>query len=318
MNLMQSRVGSVLMTFLVVVFGFHGFLSHAHQESANNAGSSSAESATASATAPKNPAIKDEDTEDIWDVADPPLEQREVPLNVSEGTWMSLDISPDGESIVFDLLGDIYLLPINGGEAQNIASGLPWEIQPRFSPDGSQIAFISDRAGGDNIWLMNVDGSNKKALTEESFRLLNNPTWSADGEYIAARKHFTTQRSAGTGEIWLYHRDGGSGMALVERSSEAFQKELGEPVFSLDGQLIYFTKNITPGDRFIYAQDSNTDLFNILSYDLATGKTATVVSGQGGAVRPQPSPDGNHIAFVRREQTQSKLYTKNLENGGRA
>ena len=250
-----------------------------------------------------------------WDVANPPLKTREIPIEVNQGTWMSLDVSPDGETIVFDMLGDIYLLPINGGEARNIASGLPWEIQPRFSPDGSQIAFISDREGADNIWTMDTDGSNPRALTSESFRLLNNPTWSADGSYIAARKHFTTARSAGTGEIWLYHVKGGSGLALVKRPSEAFQKELGEPVFSADGRYLYYTRNVTSGNRFIYAQDSNSDLFNILRYDLETGETTTAVSGAGGAVRPQPSPDGSQIAFVRRERIQSMLYVKDLVSG---
>ena len=260
-------------------------------------------------------AQKDKSDKEKWDVANPPMPVRQIPIEVDEGTWMSLDISPDGQTIAFDLLGDIYTMPITGGEASNIASGLPWEIQPRFSPDGSQIAFISDREGGDNIWVMNVDGSEAKSVTSEKFRLLNNPTWSADGSYIAARKHFTTSRSAGTGEIWLYHTHGGSGMALVERSSESFQKELGEPIFSADGDSIYFTKNITQGNRFIYAQDSNTDLFNIMRYDMATGETATAVAGEGGAVRPTPSPDGNHLAFVRRERTQSMLYVKNLSTG---
>ena len=86
---------------------------------------------------------------DEWNVAAPPLPTREIPIKVSEGTWMSLDVSPDGKTIAFDMLGDIYTLPIEGGEATNISAGLPWEIQPRFSPDGAQLAFISDRAGGD-------------------------------------------------------------------------------------------------------------------------------------------------------------------------
>ena len=233
----------------------------------------------------------DEDAED-WDVGDPPLERRDITIDVDEGTWMSLDVSPDGETIAFDLLGDIYTMPIEGGAATPIASGMAWEIQPRFSPDGSQIAFTSDRGGGDNIWVMDVDGSDARQITDESFRLLNNPTWSPDGDYIAARKHFTTSRSAGTGEIWLYHVDGGNGVALVERPNENYQKEQGEPIFSPDGERIYYTRSVSSGNTFIYAEDSNTDLFNIRSYELATGEVETVVSGEGGAVRPAPSPDG--------------------------
>lgn len=250
-----------------------------------------------------------------WDVANPPLETRDVTLDVDEGTWMSLDVSPDGQTVVFDLLGDIYTLNIGGGAARNIASGLPWEYQPRFSPDGSKIAFTSDRGGGDNIWIMNPDGSDKAQITKESFRLLNNATWSADGRFIAARKHFTTGRSLGTGEIWLYHLGGGKGVQLVERPNENFQKELGEPIFSPDGEHIYYSFNTTPGNTFIYAQDSNTELFAIRRYTLETGEIETIADGPGGAVRPTPSPDGRYLAFVRRERTKSKLYLKDLQSG---
>ncbi|WP_425408050.1 amidohydrolase family protein [Hyphococcus sp.] len=256
-----------------------------------------------------------DDKEEKWDVSAPPMPTRNVSIDVEEGTWMSLDVSPDGRTIVFDLLGDIYVIPASGGDARAIASGMAWDMQPRFSPDGSKIAFTSDRGGGDNIWIMNADGSDKRQVTSEDFRLLNNPTWSPDGQYIAARKHFTTQRSLGTGEIWLYHISGGDGVQLVERPSETHQKELGEPMFSPDGNYIYYSQNISPGSTFIYAQDSNTDLFNIKRYELATGEIETAVSGFGGSVRPAPSPDGRYMAFVRRERAKSKLYLKDLRSG---
>ncbi|MBI1394106.1 MAG: amidohydrolase family protein [Alphaproteobacteria bacterium] len=257
-----------------------------------------------------------DETATKWDVAAPPLgDMRDVKIEVSEGTWMNIDVSPDGRSIVFDLLGDIYVLPMAGGEATSIADGLAWDMQPRYSPDGKSIAFTSDRGGGDNIWVMNVDGSDKRQVTKETFRLLNNPTWSADGRFIAARKHFTTQRSLGVGEIWLYHLSGGDGVQLVERPSERHQKELGEPIFSRDGRYIYYSQDITPGATFIYAQDSNAEIFDIKRYDMTTGEVSTAVSGAGGAVRPTPSPDGKRIAFVRRERMQSKLYVKDLSTG---
>jgi Tol biopolymer transport system component len=228
---------------------------------------------------------------------------------------MNLDVSPDGRTIAFDLLGDIYTMPIGGGRATRIAAGMAYETQPRFSPDGRQIAFTSDRGGGENIWLMGVDGSNKKQLTKETFRLLNNPTWSPDGRFVAARKHFTTQRSAGTGEIWMYHVAGGEGVALVERPNPQFQKELGEPMFTPDGTGLYFSRDVTPGNIFQYAQNSNDALFAIERYDLKTGERSTVAGGPGGAVRPQPSPDGRYLAYVKRERAKSKLYVKDLRSG---
>jgi len=251
-----------------------------------------------------------------WDVNAPPgMVTREVKLDVAEGSWMNLDVSPDGKTIAFDLLGDIYTMPITGGTPTRIASGLAFEQQPRFSPDGKRIAFVSDRGGGDNVWLMNLDGSDKRQLTKEDFRLLNQPSWSPDGRFIVAKKHLTTQRSLGTGEIWLYHVSGGGGVQLVKRASEVLQKELGEPIFAPDGKGIYYTRNVTPGPIFEYAQNSNTDLFHIERYDLDTGEVTTVAQGVGGSVRPTPSPDGKLIAFVRRERARSKLYVKDLVSG---
>ena len=251
-----------------------------------------------------------------WDVERPRgLTTRKVPIDTTEGTWMNVDVTPDGSRVAFDMLGDIYVMPISGGTPTRIAEGLSYEQQPRWSPDGTRIAFVSDRGGGDNVWIMNADGSNRKQLTKEDFRLLNQPSWSPDGRYIVAKKHFTTGRSLGTGEVWLYHVDGGKGVLLVKRKDEKFQKELGEPTFAADGKSVYFTRNITPGGTFQYAQDSNTELFAIERYELESGETHRVTAGIGGAVRPSPSPDGKYLAFVRRERAKSKLYVRDLASG---
>jgi imidazolonepropionase-like amidohydrolase/Tol biopolymer transport system component len=254
-----------------------------------------------------------------WDVSAPPGERREIPLDVRSGTWMSIDVSPDGKHVLFDLLGDIYTLPIEGGDARSIASGMAWDMQPRYSPDGLHIAFTSDRGGGDNIWIMNADGSAPRQVTREDFRLLNNPSWHPNGRYFAARKHFTTRRSLGAGEIWLYSVDGGEGVQVVKRPSEEYQKELGEPAFSADGHYLYFTQNSTPGDTFEYRQDVNNEVFSIRRYELAKSETTVAVSGPGGAVRPTPSPDGRYLAFVRRLRTagalETALFLKDLQSG---
>ncbi|MFU8817035.1 MAG: amidohydrolase family protein [Pseudomonadales bacterium] len=256
-----------------------------------------------------------------WDVAAPPGDSLAIPLDVRSGTWMSVDVSPDGRQLVFDLLGDIYLLPIDGGSAQSLTSGLPWDMQPRFSPDGRHIAFTSDRAGGDNLWVMAADGSDPRPLTKEDFRLLNSPAWHPSGSFVAGRKHFTTQRSLGTGEIWLYNvaAGGEDGVQLVERPSPQFQKELGEPAFSPDGRYLYFTQNSTPGQVFEYAQDSNREVFQIRRQDLESGEVQAFVTGPGGAVRPTPSPDGRYLAFVRRTRSDDAqhtgLFLKDLQSG---
>ena len=248
-----------------------------------------------------------------WDVNHPPGESKTVNIDTRTGTWMSVDVSPDGQKVVFDLLGDLYLLPIQGGEAKPLTHSIAWEMQARFSPDGKQIAYMSDASGGDNIWVMNVDGSNPHAVTKEDFRLLNNPVWSPDGQYIAARKHYSGTRSLGSGEIWMYHTSGGSGIQLNEKPN--WQKDLGEPAFSPDGRYVYYSQDTTEGNFFEYNKDSNGQIYQIFRKDLQDGKVKAIVSGPGGAVRPVPSPDGKYLAFVRRIRNQSTLFLKNLETG---
>ncbi|RYZ52808.1 MAG: amidohydrolase, partial [Sphingobacteriales bacterium] len=177
-----------------------------------------------------------------WDVSNPGAPFREVEFNLQEGTWMNLDISPDGETIVFDLLGDIYTIPAAGGPARVLRTGIPMEVQPRFSPDGKKILFTSDAGGGDNIWVMNSDGSNPKQITRETFRLLNNAAWTPDGQYLVARKHFTSTRSLGAGEIWMYHLSGGKGIQLTTRKND--QQDVNEPVVSPDGRYVYFSEDM--------------------------------------------------------------------------
>ncbi|MFO1339080.1 MAG: amidohydrolase family protein [Burkholderiaceae bacterium] len=255
--------------------------------------------------APKKPA---------WNVNQPPGEARTVNLDTRTGTWMSVDVSPDGRWIVFDLLGDLYLLPAEGGEARPLTHSIAWEHQARFSPDGKQIAYISDAGGGDNVWVMNVDGSNARAVSNEDYRLLNNPVWHPNGQYIAARKHYTGTRSAGSGEIWLYHVSGGTkGVQLNEKPN--WQKDLGEPALSPDGKYLYYSHDDTPGKTFEYNKDSNKEIFKIFRQDLGDGSVEPFVTGPGGAVRPTPSPDGKTLAFVRRVRNQSTLFLKDLSTG---
>ncbi|MEL6110558.1 MAG: amidohydrolase, partial [Planctomycetota bacterium] len=269
---------------------------------------------------------------EVWDLEEPPGPAAEQKIDCDTGTWINLDVSPDGKQIVFDLLGDLYLMPITGADGTDATGGIfptkltdtvAWEMQPRFSPDGKHIAMTSDRRGksnkaGDNLWILDADGKNPTQVTDESYRLVSGPSWSPDGQYLVGRKHFTSRRSLGAGEMWMYHRDAvalGStaGIQLTKRPND--QKDVNEPVYSPDGNFLYYSQDITPGDTFEYDKDSTKGIYAIKRLDLRAGTTEVLIQGPGGACRPTPSPDGKTLAFVRRVGAKTGLHLFDLESG---
>ena len=249
-----------------------------------------------------------------WDVNAPHGPTKTVRFTTDEGTWLDVDVSPNGRQLAFSMMGDIYLLPIGGGKATRITSGPSWDVQPRFSPDGTQIAFTSDRGGGNNLWRMRTDGSNAVQVTKEDFRLLNNPVWTPDGQFLIGRKHFTGQRSLGAGELWMYHvAGGGSGVQLTKQKND--QQDLGEPAVSPDGRYVYFSEDVSPGPTFQYNKNPHGTIYAIKRLDRTNGRIDTLIDTAGGAVRPQPSPDGKSLAFVKRVREKSVLHVMDLASG---
>ena len=264
-------------------------------------------------TAQRKKKKKNDEEKKEWNVAAPgdDFGYKTHSFTTDEGTWMNLDVSPDGQTIVFDMLGDIYSIPISGGTAKALRTGIPFEIQPRFSPDGKMISFTSDAGGGDNIWVMNADGSDAKQVTKEKFRLLNNAVWTPDGQYLIARKHFTSQRSLGAGEMWQYHISGGSGLQVTKRKND--QQDVNEPFISPDGKYLYYSEDMYPGGFFQYNKDPNSQIYVIKRYNFEDGTTETITGGPGGAARPTLSRDGTKLAFVKRVRTKSVLFIHDLE-----
>ena len=251
-----------------------------------------------------------------WDVAAAHGPTKTVSFTTTEGTWMNLDVSPDGQEIVFDLLGDIYVMPATGGKANRLTSGPAFDLQPRYSPDGARIAFTSDRAGGDNLWTMARDGSDPKQVTKETFRLLNGPAWTPDGQYLLARKHFTSTRSLGAGEVWMYHASGDAtgGLQLTKRKNDQ-QDQGNEIAVSPDGRYVYFSEDMSGGSFFQYNKNPYGQIYVVRRLDRETGKIQNLITGAGGAATPTPSPDGKYIAFTRRVRTKTVLYLYDLQTG---
>ncbi|CAG0967740.1 hypothetical protein ARNL5_01413, partial [Anaerolineae bacterium] len=248
-----------------------------------------------------------------WDVAARRATAKDVSFETSTGTWMSLDVSPDGRTIVFDLLGDIYSMPIAGGAATLVLGGPAWEHQPRFSPDGRRIAIASDRDGLTNLWTMDLGGGDLRQVTREREREVSNPAWTPDGQYLVGRKHFRNTRSVGAGEMWLYHSSGGNGLKLTDRRN--WEQNATEPTVSPDGRYVFFSEDVSPGGGFQYNRDPYGVVYVIQRLDRQTGQRRTWLSGAGGSLRPQLSPDGSLLAFVRRVDGRSVLMVSEMESG---
>ena len=251
-----------------------------------------------------------------WDVLNPAFPLNEINIKSNELTWASLDVTPNGKQIVFDTLGDIFITSIDGGDAVPLTQDFAWNIHPNVSPDGKQIAFISDRDGLSNVWVMNIDGTELRQITKEKNNIIHSPKWSPDGQYILVTKGIMSSRSIPAGEIWMYHHTGGTGLAIKKRvNGLKDQKNIADPAFSHDGRYIYFTQDITGGFRFSYNRDPLNSIFAITRIDRETGEEERFISGTGGAVVPTPSPDGRYVAFIRRFQDKTALFLKDIQTG---
>ena len=240
---------------------------------------------------------------------------RSVSFDVSEGTWLSLDVSPDGRTIVFELLGDLYTMPIGGGTATRITSGPSFDSQPRYSPDGKRIVFLSDRSGAENIWLCDVDGKNPKAVTKGTNQLYASPEWTPDGNYIVASR--TSGVLGSVYELWLYHKDGGSGTPMLKVAAGGLgsgqtspsMNTLG-PAFGSDPRYIWVSRH-----RGGFGYNLQYPLWELAIYDRQTGKLFTQTDLYGSAMRPVLSPDSKWLVYATRYDAETGLRLRNLANG---
>ena len=238
--------------------------------------------------------------------------ERKIEFDVDEGTWLSLSVSPDGRTILFDLLGDLYTLPMQGGAARRITSGLAFDSQPVFSPDGKKIAFTSDRDGGDNLWIANADGSDPKQLSKDKEADFLSPSWTPDGEYVLVSRN---PDGLGAHEIWMYNIHGGSGVQVTKTSPKPDtppQQRLNfmGAVASPDGKHFYYARR---NGSFSY--NVNFPLWQIVRRDRTTGDEDVITSAPGSAFRPVLSPDGKQMVYGTRFDTQTGLRIRDLNTG---
>ena len=242
-----------------------------------------------------------------------PLEPtRTISFNTSEGTWMSIDISPDGKKIIFDLLGDIYTIPFRGGTATRLTSGIAFDSQPVFSPDGKMLAFISDRGGSENLWVSDKDGTNPKQISKIKMGQLASPLFSNDGNYVIVSQTSWPQR---TFEIWMYHIKGGSGIQITkskpkENTPGSQRKNALGVSISPDGKFMYYANR-----RGGFTYNASFPMWQIARRNMITGDEDIITRAEGSGIKPKISPNGKILIYGTRYKTQTGLRIRNLENG---
>jgi Tol biopolymer transport system component len=245
----------------------------------------------------------------IASAAELPLEpSRRVSFGVEEGTWMSLDVSPGGDRLVFDLLGDLYTLPIQGGEATRITSGTAFDTQPRYAPDGRQVVFVSDRSGHENLWTIDAAGGEPRPLTREADFQFISPAWAPDGRSLVVVK-----RASGgefeAGKLWRYGLDG-AGKSLVAGDDHADLNALG-PWFSPSASEVYLSYR--HGGFAGYNQ--RFPLWQVGVFDLETGELFPLTNRPGSGLRPLVSPDGRWLVYATRHDADTGLRLRDLRTG---
>ena len=227
--------------------------------------------------------------------------ERNITFTTNEGTWISVDVSPAGDSIVFDLMGDIYVMPFSGGKTRAITSGLPYDVHPRYNHDGTSIVFVSDSSGSDNIWTLELATNERKQITKDKNQNYFSADWSPDGKYIVGAKG---RRNI---KLYIYHKDGGDGIQITDKPDAL---KTTDPTYSSDGKKIYYSQ------RFgAWNYNAQLPQYQIGCYDLENGETSRVTSRYGSAFTPTLSPDGNWMVFGTRYEDETGLMIRNMESG---
>ncbi|MEC7949238.1 MAG: amidohydrolase family protein [Myxococcota bacterium] len=291
------------------VFGAPTLLGHTHDPGDHHVGPSHDDEGEGDGAPPEGSGDGTEAAQQDWDVLAVHGQHHAATIEVSEGTFMS--VSAHGDALVFDLLGDIWSLPLEGGTATRLTDDAAWDSEPRFSPDGTRIAFVSDRGGNENVWTMNPDGSGRVQVTHEEDARVTDPVWDPTGDWLVVRRRTVDTRSIGVTELWQVHLDGGAGFRLTSLDEDP---HAGEAAVSADGRYVYFS---TRNGRFDYDHDPVAGLWRVVRLDRQTGQMRTIVGGGGSAVRPELSPDGRTLAFVSRDRTKTLLEVMELDSGRR-
>lgn len=242
---------------------------------------------------------------------------RAIRFTTDEGTWMSVDVSPDGRTIVLDLLGDLYTLPIAGGTATRITSGMAFDVQPRFSPDGRHLVFVSDRDGWMNVWVADRDGRNPRQVTRYRYYWggwsgvydrVASPEWTPDGRAVVVIERAEDYGGPAAQTLVEYDVASGTPTRLTVNGPGSRRQFYG-PAFGRDPEVVYASV-----DDWVSSEFAFTRLSRIVRVNRVTRHIGDVTSTDGrlSAMRPVVSPDGRYLVYGSRTGDGTGLRLRHL------
>lgn len=198
---------------------------------------------------------------------------QQISLTLREGTSMAAALSPDGRTLMIDLLGSLWTLPSSGGAARRVTDEYLDARQPVWAPDNRRVAFQGYADGVWHLYVMNADGGNLRAITSGPFDD-REPSWSRDGSRIA----FASDRS-GNYDIWDVDIATGAVRQLTRNAANDFA-----PAYS-------------PVDSTIAFVSEREDRREVWSVNAATGAEASVAPAAGAVSAPSWNRDGSRVIY---------------------
>lgn len=237
--------------------------------------------------------------------SDLPLKpDRTVQLHATEGSWMSIDVHPTGSKMILEFMGDLYELPISGGTATQLTKGMAFDAQPRYSPDGKKAVFVSDRDGGENVYIIDLETKEVTQRTRGKNYRFQSAIWTPDGKYIIAAR---AGLRGGVHKLFMYHVDGGNGIEFINTATNL--KNI-EPAFGGDDRYLWLTQRT--GD---WQYNAIFPQYQIARFDRETGDVSVQTQRMGSAFRPTLSSDGRWLVYGTRHNTETGLRIRNLQTG---
>jgi hypothetical protein len=195
-------------------------------------------------------------------------------VTLTQGTDISVDVAPDGR-IVMDLVGGIWVVPPNGGNAEPLDAGLLPAERPRWSPDGSAIVFEAHSEQRSGLYLYDVSDNGVRALGEDRYSD-RQPDWHPDGERVV----FASQRHDTGLDLWELDLATGLSWRITSLPGDE-----SEPAWSADGRNLVYIRH-------------HDDRWSLMLRRFGEPDRALIVAGERLSA-PSWRPDGSLVTFAR-------------------